>query len=81
MSKIEPVAWLIPGTITRDKLLAIANGKNAKPLIKESDHLQAIAEATAITPEKVERIRQWLDIRANEDVGIDIEELIKECMR
>jgi len=28
-----------------------------------------------VTPEMVESVRLWLDIRANENVGIDIEEL------
>jgi hypothetical protein len=31
----EPVAWLIPGAITRDPALALANGQNAEPLYRE----------------------------------------------
>ena len=32
LEKCEPVAWLIPGTVTRDPELAKGNGNAAKPL-------------------------------------------------
>lgn len=38
----EPVAWLIPGSITRDAGLASANGRNATPLYTSTPNQSAL---------------------------------------